>query len=130
MPTIFDNIRVPLADGLRNVLPDAAAASFCVGYLNLRGWGQLADLVERLPGGEETRACRLLAGMHRPRGWGEVFRSAAFTGRLCVFALNRFPMISRAKKSRTLQRNEFRAPSPVGASIAASRRSGRTRRRT
>jgi len=66
MPTIFDNIRFPLADGLRNVLPGAAAASFCVGYLNLRGWGQLADLVESLPGGDASRACRLLVGMHRP----------------------------------------------------------------
>ena len=66
MPTIFDNIRVPLGDGLRNVLPGATAASFCVGYLNLRGWGQLADLVESLRGGDESRACRLLVGMHRP----------------------------------------------------------------
>ncbi len=66
MPQIFDNIDLKLADGLRAVLPDAQSCSFCVGYLNLRGWGQLADLVEGLPGGDETRACRLLVGMHRP----------------------------------------------------------------
>jgi hypothetical protein len=65
MPHIFDNIDLHLADGLRNVLPGASACSFCVGYLNLRGWGQLADQIERLPGGSEDRACRLLVGMHR-----------------------------------------------------------------
>jgi|GEM_PF-915714 len=66
MPTIFDNITTPLVDGLRKALPGATAASFCVGYLNLRGWGQLADLVDTLPGNDESRACRLLVGMHRP----------------------------------------------------------------
>lgn len=66
MPRIFDNIELKLVTGLQSVLPAATASSFCVGYLNLRGWGQLADLVENLPGGEEHRACRLLVGMHRP----------------------------------------------------------------
>ena len=65
MPQIFDNIQLPLVDGLRTVLPEAEACAFCVGYLNLRGWGQLADIVAHLPGGEESRACRLLVGMHR-----------------------------------------------------------------
>jgi hypothetical protein len=65
MPLIFDNIQLPLVDGLRAVLPEAKACSFCVGYLNLRGWGQLAAIVEHLPGGEENRACRLLVGIHR-----------------------------------------------------------------
>ena len=66
MPQIFDNIGFKLTQGLRAVLPAAKSCSFCVGYLNLRGWGQLADLVEGLPGGDETRACRVLVGMHRP----------------------------------------------------------------
>ncbi len=66
MPQIFDNIHAALTDGLRQVLEDAVSASFCVGYLNLRGWGQIADRVERLEGGEESRACRVLVGMHRP----------------------------------------------------------------
>jgi len=66
MPRIFDNIRVKLCEGLRDVLPEAQSCSFCVGYLNLRGWGQIADLIERLPGGDESKACRLLVGMHRP----------------------------------------------------------------
>jgi hypothetical protein len=65
MPLIFDNIQLTLFDGLRAILPEAEGCSFCVGYLNLRGWGQLADFVRRLPGGDESRACRLLVGMHR-----------------------------------------------------------------
>lgn len=66
MPNIFDNIDLQLVEGLRKVLPSAEACSFCIGYLNLRGWDQLAELVEGLPGGEEIRACRVLVGMHCP----------------------------------------------------------------
>jgi hypothetical protein len=66
MSQIFDNIELKLLEGLHAALPDATASSFCVGYLNLRGWGQLADLVEGPPGGDETKASRLLVGMHRP----------------------------------------------------------------
>lgn len=66
MPTIYDNIELKLIAGLRNLLPEAYAAAFCVGYLNLRGWDQIADFVEKLPGGNEDRACRVLVGMHRP----------------------------------------------------------------
>jgi len=66
MPRIFDNIEQHLSQGLQQVMGDAVACSFCVGYLNLRGWDQLADFVDRLEGGREERACRLLVGMHRP----------------------------------------------------------------
>lgn len=66
MPQIFDNIELQLQDGLRAVLPSASGASFCVGYLNLRGWGQLAALVDSLPGADESTSCRLMVGMHRP----------------------------------------------------------------
>lgn len=66
MPQIFDNIEHKLFEGLRCLLRGAESCAFCVGYLNLRGWGQVADLVEGLPGGEESRACRVLVGMHRP----------------------------------------------------------------
>jgi hypothetical protein len=44
MPQIFDNIELTLLRGLHVVFPQATAGSFCVGYLNLRGWGQVADL--------------------------------------------------------------------------------------
>lgn len=66
MPQIFDNLELKLLDGLGKLLSGAQAISFCVGYLNLRGWDQLAELVEGLPGGGENHACRLLVGMHRP----------------------------------------------------------------
>jgi hypothetical protein len=66
MPRIFDNIEQHLSQGLQQVMGDAVACSFCVGYLNLRGWDQLVDYVDRLPGGQEDCACRLLVGMHRP----------------------------------------------------------------
>ena len=65
MPRIFDNIHLHLANGLQQVMHDAVACAFCVGYFNLRGWDTLATYVEQLPGGDETRACRLLVGMHR-----------------------------------------------------------------
>ena len=66
MPRIFDNIELKLLEGLRAVLFEVISCSFCVGYLNLRGWGQLAGLIQELPGGDATHACRLLVGMHRP----------------------------------------------------------------
>lgn len=65
MPTIFDNVERNLRDELRQVMANAVAGDFCVGYLNLRGWGQLADLVDALPGDDES-CCRVLVGMHRP----------------------------------------------------------------
>ncbi len=66
MPQIYDNIKSPLVEGLRRLLPEAVACSFCVGYLNLRGWEQLADSIEHLGGPDEQHACRILVGMHRP----------------------------------------------------------------
>ena len=66
MPQIYDNIESKLIEGLGNVLQGAVACSFCIGYLNLRGWEQLADHVELLAGGDEGHACRVLVGMHRP----------------------------------------------------------------
>ncbi|RMG04689.1 MAG: NgoFVII family restriction endonuclease, partial [Acidobacteria bacterium] len=66
MPKIFDNIELSLLEHLRLILMEAQSAAFCVGYLNLRGWDHLADLVDALPGGTEDAACRVLVGMHRP----------------------------------------------------------------
>ena len=65
MPQIFDNLELKLLEGLHAVFPAATAYSFCVGCLNLRGWDQLTELFEGLPGGDEAQACRLLVGMQR-----------------------------------------------------------------
>jgi len=85
VPRIFDNIDLKLTEGLNGVLPGALGCSFCVGYFNLRGWGQLADLVDTLPGGNELNTCRLLVGMHRPpeeemRTLQGLRRAASFDG--------------------------------------------------
>ena len=63
MPRIFDNIEEQLATGLSESLSDAVALDACVGYLNLRGWDQLAESVDALPGGEDRPPVRLLVGM-------------------------------------------------------------------
>ena len=66
MPHIYDNIESQFVEELRRLLPEAVACSFCVGYLNLRGWDQVADAIEHLSGADERHACRVLVGMHRP----------------------------------------------------------------
>lgn len=64
MPRIFDNIEEYLLPSLRSALDVATRADFCVGYFNLRGWHQVDDLINKLPGGEGA-CCRLLVGMQK-----------------------------------------------------------------
>lgn len=64
MPRIFDNIENHLLPALRQTLDLSHRADFSVGYFNLRGWGGLADQVEKLDGGEGHQ-CRVLIGMQR-----------------------------------------------------------------
>lgn len=66
MPTIFDNIQESLAKALRITLAQAEKADFCVGYFNLRGWGQISDLVAARFDGQAGRFVRILVGMQRP----------------------------------------------------------------
>lgn len=72
MPTIYDNIEKSLTDGLNAILDVSRRADFCVGYFNLRGWKEVCDNVDKLPGDSvlETnsavhRYCRLLVGMQK-----------------------------------------------------------------
>ena len=72
MPKIYDNIECHLTQGLNETLELSERADFCVGYFNLRGWKEVADKIDHLPGasvleGEEDilRKCRLLVGMQK-----------------------------------------------------------------
>ncbi|MXW09178.1 MAG: NgoFVII family restriction endonuclease [Gammaproteobacteria bacterium] len=65
MPRIFDNLTraSKLLPALREVLALSSRADFCVGYINLRGWGGVAPLIDRWKVGEGP--CRILVGMQR-----------------------------------------------------------------
>ena len=62
MSRIFDNIEQDLLGALRATLAVSKRADFCVGYLNLRGWQAVDDLVQ--PWSVETgQVCRVLVGI-------------------------------------------------------------------
>ena len=65
MPRIFDNIHDDLLTALRASLSASARADFCVGYLNLRGWQAIDDLVDNW-NPAQGEVCRVLIGMQRP----------------------------------------------------------------
>jgi len=73
MPIIFDNIENKLKKGLNKTLSNSKRADFCIGYFNLRGWGQLYEQVDKLSGDylpekyedDNNYFCRLLIGMQR-----------------------------------------------------------------
>ena len=65
MPRIFDNLSpsTKLAPALQETLAVSNRADFCVGYFNLRGWGDLAPYVDGW--NPEDGPCRVLIGMQR-----------------------------------------------------------------
>jgi superfamily II DNA or RNA helicase len=65
MARIFDNIDQDLLSALRATMQVSQRADFCVGYLNLRGWQAIDDLV--VPWNPASgQVCRVLVGMQRP----------------------------------------------------------------
>ncbi|MDM0007702.1 phospholipase D-like domain-containing protein [Variovorax sp. J22G73] len=65
MARIFDNIEQDLLTALRGTMAVSHRADFCVGYLNLRGWQAIEDLIR--PWNPLTgQVCRVLVGMQRP----------------------------------------------------------------
>jgi superfamily II DNA or RNA helicase len=72
MPKIYDNIENHLTKGLNETLELSQRTDFCVGYFNLRGWKEVAERIDALPGATVTegedqlhRYCRLLVGMQK-----------------------------------------------------------------
>ena len=63
MPRIFDNLETDskLLPALQETLTLSSRADFCVGYFNLRGWGELASYIDEWDQG--SGPCRLLIGM-------------------------------------------------------------------
>ena len=66
MPRIFDNLSpgAKLVSALQETLTVSSRADFCVGYFNLRGWGDLAPNIDLWE--PEDGPCRVLIGMQRP----------------------------------------------------------------
>lgn len=81
MPRIFDNIELDLLGALRATLQVSIRSDFCVGYLNLRGWQSIDDLIQSW-NPEDGRVCRVLVGMQRPPHGGirELYRATANDG--------------------------------------------------
>jgi len=64
VPRVFDNLTeaTKLFSALQANLEDAFRGDFCIGYFNLRGWGQVDSLIEPWAGGDKACA-RVLIGM-------------------------------------------------------------------
>jgi superfamily II DNA or RNA helicase len=81
MARIFDNIDQDLLTALRATLEVSKRSDFCVGYLNLRGWQSIDDLVQNW-NPADGQVCRVLVGMQRPphEEIRELYRAAGEDG--------------------------------------------------
>lgn len=65
MSRIFDNIQQELLQALRSTLAVSKRSDFCIGYLNLRGWQAIDDLISAWQP-DVGQVCRVLVGMQSP----------------------------------------------------------------
>lgn len=65
MARIFDNIDHDLLSALRATMQVSKRSDFCVGYLNLRGWQAIDDLIAPWDP-SKGQVSRVLVGMQRP----------------------------------------------------------------
>ena len=81
MARIFDNIDQNLLSALRATMKVSHRSDFCVGYLNLRGWQAIDDLIVPWDPAQ-GQVCRVLVGMQRPphEEIRELYRQADETG--------------------------------------------------
>ena len=81
MARIFDNIDQELLAALRATLEVSQRSDFCVGYLNLRGWQSIDDLIQPWDAAS-GQICRVLVGMQRPphEEIRELYRAAGENG--------------------------------------------------
>lgn len=69
MPNIYDNITdaTRLGPALRDSLTDFDTVDVATGYIDLRGWSNMADILDRKPAPDGTRTtARVLVGMVAP----------------------------------------------------------------
>ncbi len=110
MPRVFDNISESLLPALRSTLEVAHRADFCIGYLNLRGWRSIDDLIEQWKGGDGA-CCRVLVGM-QPQPHDEFRTAMRFAG-----GNDRMDNQTAARIKKQLAEN-FREQLTVGAPTA------------
>ena len=81
MARIFDKIDQELLAALRATLEVSQRSDFCVGYLNLRGWQSIDDLIQPWDAAS-GQICRVLVGMQRPphEEIRELYRAAGENG--------------------------------------------------
>lgn len=63
MPTVIDNLSTTLLDELRKHIGSAHRMKVCVGFLNLKGWSVLGELIESFLPNPSDPPCRILVGM-------------------------------------------------------------------
>ncbi len=90
MARIFDNIDQDLLSALRATLEVSKRSDFCVGYLNLRGWQAIDDLIQNW-NPATGQICRVLVGMQRPphEEIRELYRAVADGGAIDNAAASR-----------------------------------------